>query len=72
MKQKPFLFPKLTNQDRGYFFDVTDQQIEEHLNRSVADIFSWLEHANQFIFEMQTPIERDRSKTSKTIFNKVS
>ena len=62
---------KLENENRGYFFTVTDQEITEHLNRSIEDIFNWLELTNKFVYELQTPEERVRTQFVKSIENPI-
>jgi hypothetical protein len=59
------VFPKQKSSHRGYYFDVTDDQIKEHLARSCKDIFQWLETTNRFVYQIQTPKERLKSRLSK-------
>lgn len=61
------LTPKSENQNRGYFFSVSDDEIKEHMNRSTKDIFQWLESTNRFVNQLQTPKEKERSRLSKTV-----
>lgn len=65
------LKPKKENQDKGYFFTVTDQEIIAHRGRSFKDIVSWLETTNKFVYAIQTEEERTKSHRAKTIENKV-
>lgn len=44
----------------GFYYTVTDEQIREHQQRSVKQIFEWLETTLEFIYKMQTPEERKR------------
>jgi hypothetical protein len=66
------LLPKSENEHKGYFFSISDEAIYAHRNRSVEDIFNWLESANRFVYAMQTPEERHRSQMAKTIHHIVS
>ena len=59
------IIPKAENADKGFHYTVTDEQIKEHQKRSVKEIFEWLEKTSKFIYEMQTPEERDRIKLAK-------
>lgn len=43
-----------------FYYEVTDEQIREHQQRSVKEIFEWLESTNEFIYNLQTPEERER------------
>ena len=61
------LLPKKENQGKGYFFDVTDEEIKQHLSRSPKDIFQWLESTNKFVSQVQTPIEKEKSRLSKVL-----
>lgn len=49
-----------TKDQKGFYYTVTDEQIREHQQRSVKQIFSWLETTLEFIYRMQTPEERKR------------
>jgi len=61
------LEPKSENQDKGYFFTVSDDEIKAHMSRSPKDIFQWLETTNRFVNQIQTPQEKRKSKLSKTL-----
>jgi hypothetical protein len=65
--QTKMLAPKAQNQNTGYYFSVTDDEIRTHLSRSCKDIFSWIESTNRFVYQLQTPQERLRSRMSKVI-----
>lgn len=45
---------------RGFYYHVTDEQIKEHQQRTVEEIFEWLESTNEFLAKFQTPEERER------------
>ena len=61
------LKPKAENQGKGYYFSVSEDEIKEHMNRSPKDIFQWLETTNRFVSQLQTPVEKRRSKLSKIL-----
>ena len=65
MKSK--ISPKLENADKGFHYTVSEEQIKEHQKRSVKEIFEWLEKTSKFIYEMQTPEERERMRKAKNI-----
>lgn len=50
---------------RGFYYEVTDEQIERHRKMSVMEILTWLEETAKFIWMVQTPEERDRMKKAK-------
>lgn len=43
-----------------FYYEVTDEQIREHRQRSVKQIFEWLESTNELLQKLQTPEERER------------
>lgn len=45
---------------KGFYYTVTDEQIREHKKRTMFEIFEWLESTNQFIYKLQTAEERER------------
>lgn len=45
---------------RGFYYHVTDEQIKEHQQRTVEQIFEWLESTNEFLYKFQTAEERER------------
>lgn len=59
------IIPKIENADKGFHYTVTDEQIKEHQKRSVEEIFEWLEKTAKFIYDLQTPEERERMKKMK-------
>lgn len=62
---KKQIIPKAENADKGFHYTVTEEQIKEHQKRSILEIFEWLEKTNKFIYEMQTPEERERMRMIK-------
>ena len=63
MKNK--IIPKSENADKGFHYTVTDEQIKAHQKRSIEEIFEWLESTSKFIWEIQTPEERERIRKTK-------
>lgn len=61
--------PKLENENKGYFFVISDEAILEARKRSIEEIFQWLENANRFVYALQTPEERQRVQQAKTIYH---
>ena len=57
--------PKIENANIGFHYSVTDEQIEAHGKRSVEEILMWLQETSRFIYEIQTPEERERLKRAK-------
>lgn len=55
--------PKKENENVGFHYTVTDEQIKEHQKKSVEEIINWVE--SKFIYDMQTPQERARMKSAK-------
>ena len=61
--------PKLENANKGFHYTVTDEQIKEHQQKSVEEILMWIEETSKFIYEVQTPEERIRTKLAKQFNN---
>jgi hypothetical protein len=59
------IIPKKENENVGFHYTVTDEQIKAHQQKSVAEIMEWVESTAKFIYEMQTPEERERMKKAK-------
>lgn len=57
--------PKHQNSDSGFHYTVSEEQIEQHKKRTIEEIFAWLEETNRFVFMVQTPEERKRSRLLK-------
>ena len=45
---------------KGFYYSVTDEQIKEHRQRTVNEIFEWLETTNEFLWKFQTSKARER------------
>ncbi len=61
--------PKLENANIGFHYTVTDEQIRAHQKKSIEEILLWIETTSKFIYEVQTPEERFRSKLAKQFNN---
>lgn len=57
--------PKKENENVGFHYTITDDQIKEHQKKSVEEIINWVGSTAKFIYDMQTPKERERMKQSK-------
>ncbi|MEO5570109.1 MAG: hypothetical protein ABIT08_10270 [Bacteroidia bacterium] len=51
---------KEPGRQKGFYYTVTDEQIKMHQQRSVEEIFEWLEGTNKFLWDTQTLEERER------------
>lgn len=54
--------PKAHNADKGYYFDVTKAEYDAHKSRSLEEVFAWLESANSFVYAIQSPQEKQKTK----------
>jgi hypothetical protein len=63
--------PKLENANIGFHYTVTDEQIKAHKQKSLEEILLWIEETSKFIYEIQTPEERLRTKLAKQFNNNV-
>lgn len=59
------ILPKKENQDVGFYYEVNDEQIIEHQKKNVTEIIEWVESTAKFIYEMQSPEERERMNKAK-------
>ncbi|MEP7264831.1 MAG: hypothetical protein ABI772_10050 [Bacteroidota bacterium] len=51
---------KITTDRKGFYYEVTDEQIKMHQSRSVEQVFNWLESTNQFLNMFMTSEEKER------------
>lgn len=63
--------PKLENANIGFNYTVTDEQIAAHQKKSAEEILMWIEETSKFIYAVQTPEERLRTKLAKQFNNDV-
>ncbi len=59
------IIPKKENENVGFHYTVTDEQLEARSKMSVEEIINWVESTAKFIYDMQTPEERERMKRAK-------
>ena len=59
------LIPIKDNENKGFHYSVTPEQIVAHQKRSLLDIFEWLETTSKFVYTLQTPEERKRGLENK-------
>jgi len=59
------IVPKKENVNIGFHYTVTNEQIEEFQKLSVEQRIIWVETTAKFIYDMQTPEERERMKKAK-------
>ena len=52
--------PKTENQDVGFSYTVTLEQMQKHAALPPEEILLWIEETAAFIYELQTPEERER------------
>jgi hypothetical protein len=45
---------------KGFYYEVTDEQIRMHRSRSVEQIFEWLQSTNEFLNRFMTAEEKER------------
>ena len=64
------IVPKKENENVGFHYTVTDEQIKAHQMKSTEEILNWLEETAKFIYEVQTPEERERMKRAKNFKHK--
>ncbi len=57
--------PIRENAEKGFDYTVTDEQIAEHQKRTVREIFQMMEAHAKFLYEIQTPEERERMRIVK-------
>jgi hypothetical protein len=54
--------PKKENENVGFFYHVSEEQLDERRKMTVKEILQWLEDGAKFLYAIQTPEERDRVK----------
>lgn len=59
------IIPIKENENKGFHYTVTDVQIAEHRKRSIEEIFRMMEAHARFLYQIQTPEERERSRIIK-------
>ncbi len=59
------IIPKKENENLGFWYTVTDEQIAKHQKMSVKELFEWIQAGNNFLATVQTPEERARMRSIK-------
>lgn len=57
--------PIKENENIGFHYTVTNEQLESRSKMTTEEIINWVEETAQFIYEIQTPEERERMKKAK-------
>ena len=52
--------PKKENESVGFTYTVTMEQMQKHGALSAEEVLKWIEETAMFIYELQTPEERER------------
>ncbi len=59
------IVPKKENTDKGFHYTVSDEQIAQYAKWTLLEKLTWLEETAKFIYNVQTPEERERMKRVK-------
>ncbi|MCW3124643.1 MAG: hypothetical protein JWO03_301 [Bacteroidetes bacterium] len=51
--------PIKENEGIGFSYTVTEEQVRRHQSLSPEEIFDWIQQTATFIYELQTPEERE-------------
>jgi len=57
--------PIKENENVVFHYTVTDEQLEARSKMSTEEIINWVEETAKFIYEIQSPEERERLKKAK-------
>jgi hypothetical protein len=57
--------PKAENKGIGFYYTVTDEQIERHRQLTIPEIFEWLESTRLLIESVQTDEAKEFAKKLK-------
>lgn len=57
--------PKKENEGVGFTYTVTMEQMQKHAALSPEEVFQWIEEIAAFVYEAQTPEERERKYVFK-------
>ncbi len=52
-------------QEKGFYYEVTKEQVVEHRKRTIKEIIQWLHSANVFLSKIQTNEEKLRMEMLK-------
>jgi hypothetical protein len=59
------IIPIKENENVGFHYTISDEQLEARSKMTTEEIINWVEETAQFIYEIQTPEERERMKKAK-------
>jgi predicted transposase YbfD/YdcC len=59
--------PIKENESVGFHYTVSDEQLEIRSKMTDEEILNWVEETAQFIYEAQTPEERERMRKIKGV-----
>ena len=54
------IVPKKENEGIGFSYTVTMEQMQKHAALPTEEVLKWIEETATFIYELQTPEERER------------
>jgi preprotein translocase subunit Sss1 len=57
--------PKKENENVGFKYHVTMEQIKEHQKKTTEEILEWIEEYARFLHEFQTPEDKERMRILK-------
>ena len=52
------IIPKRENENKGFFYTVSDEQIAQYATLTIKQKLQWLYDCNSFLARVQTPKER--------------
>lgn len=59
------IIPKKENENIGFWYTATDEQIAKHKTLSTKELFVWIQAGNEFLAAIQTPQERANMRAIK-------
>lgn len=59
------IVPKKENENVGFHYEVSEEQLLVRSKMSVQEIIDWVESTAKFIYSVQSPEERERMRKAK-------
>jgi hypothetical protein len=59
------LIPIKENENVGFHYTVSDEQLAARAKMTTEEIINWVEETAKFIYDIQTPEERERMRAAK-------
>lgn len=59
------IIPIKENENIGFHYTITDEQLEARSKMTTEEIINWVEKTAKFIYKLQIPEERERMKLVK-------